>query len=114
FTKGVRSTGPRHVVVLSAVGGRGSVFPGWHRDSEENIEASGLPYTFLRPNGFMQNVVNYNASTIRSRNAFYGCQGDGVVTVVDVRDIAAVAVIVRAATGHEGQSQAWTDPDGLN
>ena len=113
FIKEVRATGLKHIVKLSALGGRESVFPGWHRDSEKNIEASGLPYTFLRPNGFMQNVVNYNASTIRSQNAFYGCQGDGAVSVVDVRDIAAVAVIVLAATGHEGKSYALTGPEGL-
>ena len=49
---------------------------------------------FLRPNGFMQNLVNYNAATIGSQNAFYGCQGAGAVSVLDIRDIAAVAVIV--------------------
>jgi len=83
------------------------MFPSGHRDSEENIEASGLPYTFLRPNGFMQNLANYNAGTIRSQNAFYGCQENGAVSVVDIRDIAAVAVIVLAATGHEGKSYAF-------
>ena len=89
------------------------MFPSRHRDSEENIEASGLPYTFLRPNGFMQNLVNYNAGTIRSQNAFYGCQGNGAVSVVDIRDIAAVAVIVLAATGHEGKSYALTGGESL-
>src|SRR5207253_3812462 len=61
----------------------------------------------------MQNVVNYNASTIRSRNAFYGCQGNGAVSVVDIRDIAAVAVIVLAATGHAGKSYALTGSEAL-
>ena len=75
FIKEVRAAGRKHIVKLSALGGRESMFPSGHRDSEENIEASGLPYTFLRPNGFMQNLVNYNAATIASQNAFYGCQG---------------------------------------
>jgi uncharacterized protein YbjT (DUF2867 family) len=108
FIKEVRSAGQKHIVKLSALGGHESMFAGGHRDSEENIEASGLPYTFLRPNGFMQNLVNYNAGTIRSQNAFYGCQGEGAVSVVDIRDIAAVAVIVLAATGHEGKSYTLT------
>src|SRR5947199_2685639 len=108
FVKEVRAAGRKHIVKLSALGGRESMFPSGHRDSEENIEASGLPYTFLRPNGFMQNLVNYDAGTIRSQNAFYGCQGNGAVSVVDIRDIAAVAVIVLAATGHEGKSYALT------
>jgi uncharacterized protein YbjT (DUF2867 family) len=113
FIKEARAAGGRHLVKLSALGGRESMFPSGHRDSEENIEASGLPYTFLRPNGFMQNLVNYNAGTIRSQNAFYGCQGNGAVSVVDIRDIAAVAVIVLAATGHEGKSYTLTGGEAL-
>jgi len=89
------------------------MFPSGHRDSEVNIEASGLPYTFLRPNGFMQNLVNYNAGTIRSQNAFYGCQGKGAVSLVDIRDIASVAVIVLAATGHEGKAYSLTGGEAL-
>jgi len=113
FVKEVRAAGRKHIVKLSALGGRESMFPSGHRDSEENIEASGLPYTFLRPNGFMQNLVNYNAGTIRSQNAFYGCQGNGAVSIVDIRDIAAVAVIVLAATGHEGKSYGLTGGEAL-
>jgi uncharacterized protein YbjT (DUF2867 family) len=113
FVKEVRAAGRKHIVKLSALGGRESMFPSGHRDSEENIEASGLPYTFLRPNGFMQNLVNYNAGTIRSQNAFYGCQGNGAVSIVDIRDIATVAVIVLAATGHEGKSYALTGGEAL-
>jgi len=113
FVKEVRAAGPKHVVKLSALGGREAMFPSGHRDSEENIEASGLPYTFLRPNGFMQNLVNYHADTITSQNAFYGCQGNGAVSIVDIRDIAAVAVMVLAATGHEGKSYALTGGESL-
>ena len=113
FVKEVRAAGRKHIVKLSALGGRESIFPSGHRDSEENIEASGLPYTFLRPNGFMQNLVNYNAGTIRSENTFYGCQGNGAVSVIDIRDIASVAVIILAATGHEGKSYVLTGGEAL-
>ena len=113
FVKEVRAAGRKHIVKLSALGGRESMFPSGHCDSEENIEASRLPYTFLRPNGFMQNLVNYNAGTIRSQNAFYGCQGNGAVSIIDIRDIAAAAVIVLAATGHEGKSYALTGGESL-
>jgi uncharacterized protein YbjT (DUF2867 family) len=61
----------------------------------------------------MQNLVNYHAGTIRSQNAFYGCQGNGAVGIVDIRDIAAVAVIVLAATGHEGKSYALIGGEAL-
>ncbi len=108
FIKEVRAAARQHIVKLSALGGRAVMFSSGHRDSEENIERSGLPYTFLRPNGFMQNLVNYSAGTIRSQGAFYGCQGNGAVSLVDIRDIAAVAVIALAATGHEGKSYSLT------
>ena len=63
--------GVTHIVKLSALGGRQATFASLHRDSEERIEAAGVAYTFLRPNGFMQNLVNYNAGTIKAQNAFY-------------------------------------------
>jgi uncharacterized protein YbjT (DUF2867 family) len=113
LVKEVRAAGRTHIVKLSALGGRQSTFPSGHRESEENIEASGLPYTFLRPNGFMQNLVNYSAGSIRSQNAFYGCQGEGAVSLIDIRDIAAVAVIVLAASGHEGKSYSLTGGEAL-
>jgi uncharacterized protein YbjT (DUF2867 family) len=113
FINEVRAAGGKHIVKLSALGGRESIFSSGHRDSEEHIEASGLPFTFLRPNGFMQNLVNYNAGTIRSQSTFYGCQANGAVSIVDIRDIAAVAVIVLAASGHEGKSYALTGVEAL-
>lgn len=63
-----------------------------HRQAEKIIEESGIPFTFLRPNFFMQNFVNYYSNSIRSQGAFYMPAGDAKVSFVDVRDIAAVAV----------------------
>ncbi len=108
-----KDSGVKHIVKLSAMGGRSAIFPGLHRDSEEHIEASGVPWTFLRPNGFMQNFVNYNAGTINSQSAFYGAQGDGAVSHIDVRDIAAVAVKVLSGSGHEGKAYTLTGPEAL-
>jgi uncharacterized protein YbjT (DUF2867 family) len=113
FIKEVCAAGGKHIVKLSALGGRESILPNCHRDSEEYIEASGLPHTFLRPNSFMQNLVNDHAGTIGRRNEFYGCQGNGAVSVVDIRDVAAVAVIVLAATGHEGKVYTLTGGEAL-
>ena len=107
------SAGVGRVVKLSALGGRQSTFPGLHRDSEERIEASGVPYTFLRPNGFMQNLVTYNADTIKTQSVFYAAQADGAVSVIDLRDVAAVAVKVLSEPGHEGKAYALTGPEAL-
>ena len=61
----------------------------------------------------MQNLVNYNTATIRSVDAFFGCQGNGAVGVIDIRDIAAAAVLVLAASGHEGKSYELTGGEAL-
>jgi uncharacterized protein YbjT (DUF2867 family) len=113
FVNEARKSGVKHIVKLSALGGRKAIFPSLHRDSEENIEASGIPYTFLRPNGFMQNFVNYNSSTINTQNAFYATQGNGAVSHIDIRDIASVAVKVLSGSGHEGKAYSLTGPEAL-
>ena len=104
----------RLVVKLSAMGGREAIFPRQHAESEDYIRSSGLPYTFLRPNGFMQNMVNYNATSIKTQNAFYGSEGDGRVSQIDIRDIAAVTVKTLTEDGHAGKTYTLTGPQALN
>jgi uncharacterized protein YbjT (DUF2867 family) len=113
FVKEAKRSGLKHIVKLSALGGREAIFPGLHRDSEGKIEASGIAYTFLRPNGFMQNLINYNSGTINGQNAFYAAQGDGAVSHIDIRDIAAAAVKVLSSDGHEGKACSLTGPEAL-
>ncbi len=113
FVEEAKKSGVQHIVKLSALGGRGAIFPSLHRESEENIEASGIPYTFLRPNGFMQNFVNYNSGTISTQGAFYAAQGHGAVSHIDIRDIAAVAVKVLGSSDHESNAYSLTGPEAL-
>jgi len=63
-----------------------------HRQAEKVIEESGIPFTFLRPNFFMQNFVTFYSNFIKTQGAFYVPAGDAKASFVDVRDIAAVAV----------------------
>ena len=110
----IKQSGVRHVVKLSAMGGRDAIFPRQHADSEDYIKSSGVSYTFLRPNGFMQNFVTYNGATINTQNAFYGSQGDGEVSQIDLRDIAAVAVKTLTEDGHQGKAYTLTGPEALS
>lgn len=105
--------GIRQLVKLSAMGGRGATFTRQHAESEDYILASGIPYTFLRPNGFMQNFINYNGQTINTQNAFYGSEADGRVSHIDIRDIGAVAVRVLTEDGHLGKAYTMTGPQAL-
>jgi len=110
----IKQSGVRHVVKLSAMGGRDAIFPRQHADSEDYIKSSGVAYTFLRPNGFMQNFITYNGATIKTQNAFYGSQGDGKVSHIDLRDIAAVAVKTLTEGGHEDKAYTLTGPEALS
>jgi uncharacterized protein YbjT (DUF2867 family) len=109
----IKQSGVGQVVKLSAMGGRDAIFPRQHAESEDYIRSSGVPHTFLRPNGFMQNMVNFNAATINTQNAFYGSEGDGQVSQIDIRDVAAVAVKVLTEDGHVGKTYTLTGPEAL-
>jgi uncharacterized protein YbjT (DUF2867 family) len=113
-TDEIKRSGVRQVVKLSAMGGSGATFPRQHQESEQYIKSSGVGYTFLRPNGFMQNMISYNGDTIRAQSAFYGSQGDGRVSHIDVRDIGAVAVRVLTEDVHLGKVYTLTGPEALS
>ncbi len=74
-----------------------------HRQEEKIIQESGIPYTILRPNAFMQNFLNFFGHTIKTQNAFYLPAGDQSISFIDTRDIAAVAVqeLTRDGIRHE-------------
>jgi uncharacterized protein YbjT (DUF2867 family) len=98
-----KKSGIRHIVKQSVMGADLQADVGTmrlHRLAEKVIEESGIPFTFLRPNEFMQNFVNFHSPSIKSNNAFYLPAQDAKVSIVDVRDIAAVAV--KALTDDDG------------
>ena len=80
-------------VVLNSALGAGDYpksFPAWHRKVEDKLKASGLRYAIFRPNSFMQNIAAYNAPSIRAQGAFYSAMGEAKLSLIDVRDIAAI------------------------
>jgi uncharacterized protein YbjT (DUF2867 family) len=107
--------GVKHIVKLSVLlaDKEQYTFAKWHRAVEKAIEKSGMAYTFLRPTGFMQNFVNYNAGSIKAQGAIYEPM-DAAVSYVDVRDIAAVAVKALTALGHENKAYELTGPAALS
>ncbi len=110
-----KQAGVRHIVKNSVWGaGSGSFsFAKLHRPVEKAIEASAIAYTFLRPNGYMQNTHNFYAQTIREQGAFYLPVGDARISHIDVRDIAAVAAKVLTGSGHEGKAYDLSGPEAL-
>lgn len=111
-----KDSGVRHIVKQSvmAAAEEGYSLATIHRAVERAIEASGLDWTFLRPNSFMQNVVTFMGQSIRAESAFFSATGSARISHVDVRDIAAVAVQALIEPGHSGKTYTLTGPEALS
>jgi len=89
-------------------------FGRWHRRVEKLIESSGVPYTFLRPSGFMQNVVGFFAPTVKTDGVFFTPAGDARVAHVDVADIArAAAAVLLGGDEHAGKAYDLSGPEAI-
>jgi uncharacterized protein YbjT (DUF2867 family) len=111
-----KESGVQHVVLNSALGAGDypKSFPSWHRKVEDKLKATGLSYTILRPNGFLQNIVMYNAPSIRTQGAFYVAMGDAKVSYLDVGDIAIVAVKALKGGAHAGKTYELNGPEAIS
>jgi uncharacterized protein YbjT (DUF2867 family) len=112
-----KEAGVRHIVLNSALGAGDypKSFPSWHRKVEDKLNASGLGYTILRPNGFMQNIVAFHAPSIRAQGAFYASMGSAKTSVIDVRDVGlAAAKALIAPAEHAGKTYELNGPEALS
>ena len=86
--------------------------PRWHRAGEERIEASGLPYVFLRPGSFASNALAW-ASTIQAQDTAYGALGNTSLPVIDPEDIAEVGATVLTNRADAGKIYELSGPESL-
>jgi uncharacterized protein YbjT (DUF2867 family) len=81
---------------------------------EQSLIASGLGYTLLKNNAYMQNFLMM-ARAIAETSGFGTATGDGRVGHIDTRDIAAVAAEIAASPDiHEGKTYWPTGPETLS
>ncbi|GIH14244.1 NAD(P)H-binding protein [Rugosimonospora africana] len=94
FLDAARQADLRQVVLLSSSAVTYST-PGWigeqHLRVERAVAASGLPWTFVRPDAFMTNDLAW-AHQIANGGVVRGIYGKSACAPIDPRDIAAVAV----------------------
>lgn len=115
FVAAAKEAGLKRLVKLSAIGADSGLdfqFVKDHHQAEQDIESSGIAYTFLRPNFFMQNMLGLDS--IKTQGAFYDSSGDSKASHVDARDIAAMAVAALTGEGHEGKAYTVTGPQALS
>lgn len=115
FVAAAARAGVGHVVKLSqyaADPGSPVRFLRYHAAVERRLRDSGMAWTFLRPNLFMQGLLQF-AAMVRDQGVFAAPIGDARVSVVDVRDNAAVAAAALTEDGHEGRTYTLTGPAAL-
>jgi len=115
FVEQARAAGVRQIVYLSQLHAAKNSpvrFLHYHAVVEDAISASGMAFTHLRPNLYMQGLLGFRSS-IASEGRFFAPAGDAAVSVVDVRDIAAVAAAALTRNGHEGKTYDITGPEAL-
>ena len=83
--------------------GGSPVFRDLHR-VEEALKASGLRWTILRPNFFMQNLL-MNAPAVAAESKFVTpLPPSTTITMIDARDNGDCAAAVLTGSGHDGQT----------
>ncbi|MEX2466000.1 MAG: SDR family oxidoreductase [Gemmatimonadota bacterium] len=105
--------GTEHVVTLSAMGMevRGDLPI---RRLEKHVASLGVDYTFLRPNLLMQNFRrDFLGDRIRRTGKFAMPVGDAAISMVDGRDVAAVAAVALTGTEHMGHAYTLTGPEAI-
>lgn len=116
FIESAKRAGVRHVVKFSAFSADSSApegFGKWHGQAEDLLKESGLAWTILQPNFFMQNLLG-QAAQIAARGQIHQPTGDAKASFIDVRDIAAVAARALTEDGHEGKTYVLTGPEALS
>lgn len=119
FIEAARRAGLGHLVRLSVVGAdqpwsARTRLGANHQRLEAVVRDSGIPWTFLRPNGFLQNYLG-QAAAIAAQGTFYSSLSPAAtISHVDAEDIGAVAARALTEPRHEGQAYTLTGPEALS
>jgi uncharacterized protein YbjT (DUF2867 family) len=111
-----KAAGVKHIVRSSGAGAdakAGFLLPQLQGTIDDILAATGIPSTFLRNAGFMQNYVTFSAQMVKD-GMCYAATADAAQSLIDVRDIAAVAAqILLSPAAHAGKAYTLTGGESL-
>ena len=111
-----RDAGVRKVVRVSAIkaaeDGR-TENTRLHGRCDRLLQESGLTYTILRPNYFMQNIF-MSLDTITADNCFYAGMGDGRLAMIDVRDVSDAISAAAISDSFDNQAYELSGPESIS
>jgi uncharacterized protein YbjT (DUF2867 family) len=112
----VRGAGVERVVLLSgssaASGDTTNAVSAYMIRSEDAVRESGVPFTILRPFGFMSNALRWR-DQLRAGDVVREPFANVAVAMVDPYDLAAVAAAALLSDGHEGRIYVVSGPEAL-
>lgn len=118
FVSAAEAAGVRRVVLLSSaavldgVEAQPDPIAAYHSEFEQALRASDLEWTFLRPEVFAGNCLQWAAQT-KTGDVIRGAYADAASTPIHEADIAAVAVAALTEPGHTGAVYHLTGPQSL-
>jgi len=112
----IRRAGVEHVVLQSSSsvpgGDMSNAVARYHILSEAAVRESGVAWTFLQPNSFMSNTLQW-APQLQSGDVVRAAFPDVRVATIDPFDVAAVSAQALTSKGHEGRSYRLSGPESL-
>jgi uncharacterized protein YbjT (DUF2867 family) len=112
----MRGAGVERVVLLSGSsaqsGDTSNAISAYMIGSEAAVRGSGVPWTILRPYGFMSNALRWR-DQLKAGDVVVEPFANVRVAVIDPHDIAAVAARALLDDGHEGRSYVLSGPQAL-
>ncbi|HET6346647.1 MAG TPA: SDR family oxidoreductase [Myxococcota bacterium] len=105
--------GLQKVVLMTAMGADANEATPLRR-AEVELEKSGLPYSIIRPNWFMQNFNTFWVSGIREHGKISLPAKRAKVSFIDTRDISAVAARLLSDATHANRAFTLTGAEALD
>ncbi|ERI94999.1 NmrA family protein [Clostridiales bacterium oral taxon 876 str. F0540] len=113
FIEKAKEKGIKQIVFLSLMGIEHNPIPP-HYKIEKFIVESGIPYTFLRPSFFMQNLDTTHRFDIKENNNLFIPAGKSKSSFIDTRDIGEAAAKVLVEDGHLNKAYTLTGAEALD
>ena len=85
-----------------------------HGACDAYLRDSGVPHVIVRPNMWLQNVVENTIPSIGADGRFFQNAGDARISMVDTRDAAAVDAAALTGFGGNGDAYDVTGPEALS
>ncbi len=108
-----KEEGVQRIVKLSSLDvEHGLAIGAWREQGEAAIRASGVAFTFVRPSGFMTNLLAW-AYSIKTEGIVRSSTGNGGRPFIHSEDIAAVSVAALLSEQYDGRILSITGPESL-